>query len=1177
MRSKVLLGVLSVLALVWVGRQLLGSAAGPPEPPPPSGPVGSPTFSIKVPEGDVLQATLPSAQFVPKASVWAEQDKTLFADLLTRSGAEILVVPCQIRGYGFDRIERSLMSARLTRRIAVASNRKTVDPFLAARALGERQRTYVSSAVMKLAEALRATKVIWCHVGHDGKGAMTWTLQAQERNGETGQWSDAVVAREWKDLPFDDVRLPSEVMKDGLDEAMAALGFSAGALPAPATDESSVPVPESPHAVISPEAVRSPIARAYHQQLLATLHPAWTEIARERAFVRSLLVLDEAAGDSRVTRLLRARAMLHLARRPAALDILGQPQSPQEQALLALANGHLPDCERHTAKISEPMAALLAGIEINDLRSKYRKTREKELKGELQQMSARYPGWAALIERRFAEWDAWAPRGNEAVKKLLDKEFPVANFSLKDIVRGQMVVHREGEVAREVRLSALRHLQRLAGAESAVWCCDAAIPGRWDYLNLLVDLAEANMLWEVDFLGIQQGRPMVALELLREHERIYRGHPAFAVTRVEMLGAIIPSMAESERPQLHAEATEAALDTLYWSQGQDRFASYSAAFYGSSIGLDDDQARLRGAAFVNAYGSDLPCRSYWSTVGRAFPEYGVSCSPDRQLEYSSWDFSVLHAQLDRVPSLEHRQKLLAEKYANRFVGSPDRAQYTESLARQASSSQTGGVTALYEERIRQDPNSWGGYHELGKALVEAGDYAKAAETFMSYPGFQNANDENRVGLSNAAYAAGSVLYWVGAIDEAIPLYRLSAGYDTGSAGSLTSAARLASLEGDFVDAARIQLERAKRYSNAYAYRDYLALLHALGHGKEAALGFDAVMDQFKEHHVWASALVGQRRDGMTQDQIAAWLRQERQRRAGNGRASEHHGTFAQRHAILANAVDRVPGPGFAKLIADLDNSPASFVSEDGLWTQQNTSIGLENVGPSPAAGSPPARRVAGAKLEPKLVYFARAYALLRAGKFVEARKAFEELASHYVIETYEKPYFARAVAKGGNAADLEKHVKYLDQYKVPTFDDRLARAFAASASGAHDAALEHLRRALNMRPHTEARPIFTEYQFAEACEWLFEDTQNDAYRVLALDWARVHQRLQPMFAWAYAMEARLTRNEQDRVRAIALTLYLDPLSDRVGDVSPAQRKAAQAWLAKNNPFARPSSRPVAGT
>jgi hypothetical protein len=103
-------------------------------------------------------------------------------------------------------------------------------------------------------------------------------------------------------------------------------------------------------------------------------------------------------------------------------------------------------------------------------------------------------------------------------------------------------------------------------------------------------------------------------------------------------------------------------------------------------------------------------------------------------------------------------------------------------------------------------------------------------------------------------------------------------------------------------------------------------------------------------------------------------------------------------------------------------------------------------------------------------------------------------------------------------------------------------------------------------PPTGFRPLFGWYQLVEACEWLYEDTKHAEYRSLALYWAKLHQQIQPMFAWAYAVEAKYTDSPVDRLRALAMTLYLDKRSERIAGFSEPDQAKALEWLKKNNPF-----------
>jgi len=92
------------------------------------------------------------------------------------------------------------------------------------------------------------------------------------------------------------------------------------------------------------------------------------------------------------------------------------------------------------------------------------------------------------------------------------------------------------------------------------------------------------------------------------------------------------------------------------------------------------------------------------------------------------------------------------------------------------------------------------------------------------------------------------------------------------------------------------------------------------------------------------------------------------------------------------------------------------------------------------------------------------------------------------------------------------------------------------------------------------------YQIVELCEWLYEDSKDKRHRELALKWSKDYQVIQPMFAWAYAIEAKYTRNTKDKIRALAFAQHLDPQSARIAGFSKRDKAKASKWMKKHNPF-----------
>lgn len=930
-------------------------------------------------------------------------------------------------------------------------------------------------------------------------------------------------------------------------------------------------LPASPSTLMQVPKDASPVLRAYYLQLLGALHPWYSEHARDRAFVRSLLLLDEVHPDSPDYRLLRGRALLYLQRRPLAIKAIGEPRTPAENALVAVLNGNLPEMEKWTPQIRGPLARLLGQMELSEFRTRYDALPAVESRAQLAAMLNNSPDWKTLVLWRARDWDNWFQRSNLELKAMLDRSLPTPGPTAETLIQAQATLNEFDPRSAELELSVYNHTNKLLTSKARDWCCLPTVdmPNRWDYLDLISELAETNLLRRVEFHLKTQAAPESAERLLARYESVYKDHPPFTSMRAWTDWKLAAQRQGAERDNLIRQALDTAMHAAYWSQGQTWAAWDATRLQRKDMVERHPPMSPEGmiwTALANAYIGDWPIRWYWPVWEQGGVQELLARNAIERVAYSTHPFSNLTEAMELAD--EAQQKQLMEQAVNRFVGDRERIAF---LVKQTSSlSDPAAKKKIYEEAMRATPNAWEPYFELGKLAAEEGDYARALKTFQSYPGFAADSKHNQVSLSQYAFSAGSELYWRGAIPEAVALYELSAGYDTGSWGSMTSATRLTLLDADYRSAAEQSLQRAQRYKSKYAYRDFLDLLHVLGRSQDAWPAFQALMEQFPTLEVWDSALIGLRIKGTNEADFERWILTD-----GIKDASVDNYRFAPHLAILWNVVDRKPGAGFAKLVEQLDSPPQYFVDQNSDWTVQGDPAsrqvgGRPIVGPSEYKAEGRPKRAPGSIVRSRLAYFAEAYTRLRNKDFAGANRTFEEMARHYWFEgSYAAAYFARAAAKSGNGESLERYLDgKLTQNPITRFDFNLAKAFFASARGQQDQALKYLAAALNTRPETGARPIFTEYQFVEACEWLYEDTNNAAFRNLALDWARKHQRLAPMYSWAYAVEARFATSPEERMRALAITLYLDPNSERASRLSPAERQRAKEWLNANNPFLR---------
>jgi tetratricopeptide (TPR) repeat protein len=514
----------------------------------------------------------------------------------------------------------------------------------------------------------------------------------------------------------------------------------------------------------------------------------------------------------------------------------------------------------------------------------------------------------------------------------------------------------------------------------------------------------------------------------------------------------------------------------------------------------------------------------------------------------------------------------------RFIGDPN---LPVLLAR--VSLEKGDVRAAerhYRAAIEAQPARWEPYIALGRILLEDALPGKAAELFMSYPGFRKRTGENPVALANSAYEAGSLFYWSGNLAQAVPLYKIAAELDTGSEGSLASAIRLALIKGDYAFALSTSLGRARRYGSSFAYRDYFGLLHAMGQSKTAWDGFNALIRQIDRPHVWETALVGHRMAGASEAEIAAWVAQDSIRTAGK---TYDYGAM---YLLRAAFTDRTPSEKFTSELARVERPvrkvavlqfPApkyepvqkELTGRSSVDGQSYRILGPEAERGGSIPGPSPSGNADSARVKSDLAYLAEAYRATRQHDFALARATLDEASNLYDLRnsevSYMLPYMAFAAARSGNSSSVQRILERFSE-RQRRFDYHLAQAAIQAVGGNVEAAVQSLHLALYRRPFTENRPLYTEYQFAEMCEWLYEATGNDKYRGLALDWARKNQVVQPWFAWPYAIEAKLSANSKERRRAIAMTYYLDKNSERLASIPAPEVRAAVDEFSSINPF-----------
>jgi len=1101
-------------------------------------------------------------------SAWLQTERSLYVQVLAKHPADVLVVPFQVQGYALDRIERALMTADLDYAIGRSGKYSVADPWLVAQALGEGMRRVERAAAQSLAQKIGARTIVYGYVGHDTHHKLTLTLEIEQLEANGGfasfpkKWH-----HDWRSVGFTDEQMPVFKFHELLPEITRALPLGIvlePGKPSAARPPGPTGINMTPRELVS-RANSVPPVVAF--DLLGAVNPAIGQLSRERLFERATIAAMNSGESDSAAKFFASYALFNLGRRPPALSLLNGHKSPQAVTLRALLNGDLKGAEQTIARVPDALERVLLQLSLRDLEVAYeRKQRIKPAAGKAVFAGASN-AWEPLIAARSQSADPWQSNEPVLFKLMLDQAFPEPSLDAKSIVSGAATARGQFVDDVAMDLANVRHVRRAVAHLQPSVCCtpETLRPTEFDLLWLLQGFVEERISSSLQRMVSMQDLSESALENLTRYEPLLSGHPALEAIRAAASIDIGQKSPDDIRKTWIEKGFSSAAVAACWSPGQNSVSRAGLV----AMGVYSEQSRL----MLDAYGHDYPNQAFW-------PEFLLEPSNGEQrtafaleaLAFSSSDVTPLqHLAPGKQPG---QADTVLASLGERFSGNPAKPEPSLPAAADGVPDPQQVITKL-RKAIAADPEPWLNYYSLGLQIVQSGGkFADASQAFLSFPGFHERSPDDPVEISNLAFEWGSLFYWDGMSEFAKPLYKISADLQTGSGGSITSRARLQLFDGNYAAAAATFREAAIRYSSPYDYRDYLSLLHALGYHDEAWKAFSQLHSAFIPPHVWLSALVGQRMQGMKDSELRDWLMQPDIRDA-----HYRNQQFAPRYAVLWSLTDRKAPPDLAAIVQQLEGKLRGQIDTDGrtlMVPHPQAADGFMVVRPSPFGAGKAPNLPPDTRIKSDLVYFADAYVALQAGDYANAAAKFSAMAERYPIEGYPLSYFAYAAAKSGDKEQLEK---YLDSYNataIRNFDYWLAKAFFAGSRKDAAAAYDALQKAL--RQHiwydNEERPALSEYQYAQACEWLYRETADKRFVTELLNWVKRYELMAPSQGWAYAMEYSYEKPGQARTRALAMARYLDSASARIQDASSAELKAADAWFHTNNPFRLPASESV---
>jgi tetratricopeptide (TPR) repeat protein len=1104
-----------------------------------------------------------AVQLMPQAypkppSAWLVGEKAFYRKLLEHTHADILVAPLQINVWGFDRGTRAAMSADLAVAVESARLGKVLDPFLAAKALGDGQREYTREELYALADAVGANRIIFGAAGHDYKGKMSITLLSQPRANRTTQsqlnWSAPVVSQTVDNIVLDDDHPAVDNFAKAYPGMLKSLGITVKLKDGTPAQLELAHLPDSPLELVKNRT--NSAQSAYMLLLLGMLTPDHIEHVRECFAARALLITSTMSPESPEYKALRARAYMMMGYRVAALTALATPGTLEEQELQAVLNGNLPTVRSLGPKETNPLKRLIDALDENRIAADFGIITGSESSKSIGRLQL--PGiWRYLATRAATDPDVWSSWSNAELKSLLDHEFPVSGFTVKDILQGSAAVGSVDKIQTSLDLSVFNHARHYLADHppDAIAPLASLSPSELDYLQLLAAIGDDNLIRHLHKLASIQGLPQESLEEAVRLESVYKGNPYYTLERAQAEWKAAERASGAEQEGLIRASYEDAFNALYWEQAQSTVAS-------DALNLVAGIGRPEYGYFDNFYNGDLPYHPLYMLWGSGGNPAAIRQNGLAALSNATSQFGVVDNLLGNDPTQVNNSQLAAEVgelIAERFAGSPRRATVLADL--QLHQGHVDEAESLLRESIKIAPRYEDAYYTLGKIAFESGRSNDAVKIFLSYPPFQHTVGDEIVATSNYAYKMGNFFFDSGDFPLATRLFRISVAQQSNSASEMGANTRLNVLSGNIGGAMQAALERGQRYADGNAFRDYLAMLHATSQSQLAWSGFNTLVRQLDDFGIWESALVGHHREGGTEATVTTWVKRPEFAPLGD------KFSFAAHYLVKFATTDRIPSDSLADVLDTIERPV--WQMETGLEevVRPNGDGRIQQVlGPivtkSPRGVLPIGVFEQGKKHRVKsgLAYFVAAYGDIKHGKFEAARQLFDEAADLYDLQSthssYMLAYYALAVAKSG--ADTTKVDAVLGRfaYNEQGFDYQLARAVLAAVHGNTSEALKSLQLARHRRWLVEDRPILTTYTYGDICETLYRLTENDAYRREALDWAKVREKAEPWQAWSYAMEAALAPDSVERRRAIAMAWYLDPQSVHLSTLKKADIDAA---------------------
>jgi len=1107
--------------------------------------------------------TMPTAA---KTSFWVQNEKNRLLELFDGQNFDLMILPTQEKNISIDRVSRLSFSRFIAEELRQKTTFKIMPVELTQRLLGERSYHFSDEDLLDLSSRFRIKYLVSPFFHNNSISIVVSDTKTKKVEGffnlEPGD-------------SYEYLELFGFIESSKIVDKIVPLIHAEKQSGEKFVSQVNLRIPETLAELTHDQ--NDPIKQAANLQLLAFLTPNSDEYERRRLFERSLVALKRSDQQHESYRLLKARAIYYLFRRPAAIKLLKDANDPAERAFLAYMHGNYLPQLTLTQDIENDYLKLLSVIELKQIAFEF------GINSDDVKLPQDYsPAWKNLFNNTIKTNDYWYAPRNMLFFSELTGLFPKFDLIFNSSVKNKAI-------GGETNLRGLADTifegvfaNYLTEYRSDLCCVYGdGVVTEYDLLKFYRNLGIGNLVKKLHKTAVYQARQKPTLDLIDEYETLFKDNHAMLYYKMLALENRVENSSAIERPNNIRKLLETSKKLAELSSGMN-FFSIKAGFLINNFMVEYLASNQQQGVANYEYRPEV---DYFYRANSDWPsgvKFQLYVGEFSAYDYTNTDFDLFKRHYDSARDATAKAAAL-EEIEKRFDGHPQKTLFlSERLIAQGDKV---AAVELLTQAIKNKASSWPIYFGLGQYLIQTGLYEEGANVFLDYPEFKKPNPRNPVSVSYRAFEAGSLLFWRGIPDLAKPLYEISANLKTGSQASITSALRLEILEGNFLKAIQLAQFGARRYNSAYRYRDFFSLMSVLGGVDDAMTGFDQLSSRIIEPQIWSVVFIAHRMKGYDFEQEVAWI--------NNQKKKPKLARLASRYVTLSGAVDRQINAEYSKGLEEISKvTPRNWESaytfrkgdlityfdNDLQKALQKGSIGFRAIKGVPQC--PPDKDWYEWCKENFNQFididrsFLNAYFHLRQKKFSKAYKTFLQHIRHFGSGRYKLEtdplvlsYFALAAAGVDKIETFELFLqeRYEKKNLMP-FDYLLAKSVIMASKGNSDESLMFLNQAFNTRPHTDNRAVFSYYQILELTEFLFQMTEDTRFISLGLDWAQRFRRIQPQYSWAHSFVAKYSADERKRIEATAFALYLDPNSAWLSSVQQNIKETAAKWWEKNNPF-----------